>query len=94
MRKTRPGIDRITMQEARAAVKQGKADVREHLKHCGQCTMAEDDAYVHCRQWWRIMIPLHKAERRLMVMEQEDNSGQMELPLFMGQQEADDDPPF
>lgn len=94
IRKTRPGIDRITMQEARSAVKQGKADIREHLANCGQCALAEDEAYVHCRAWWRIMMPLHRAERRLMAMEQTHDPNQMELPLMTGGEDDYHYPPI
>lgn len=76
MRKTTPGIDRIAMQQLRATVRAHKEDLRIHLIHCAQCLVAEEDPYVHCREWWRIKTRLYNDSSRLAALESVSNPQQ------------------
>lgn len=79
-RKTRPGVDRIILQELRAIVGGINVQIDLHVAHCYQCKSAGADVYSHCHQWWVLAKQRHKAQRKLKVAERPYEDDQEMLP--------------
>ena len=80
-RKTMPGADRITMQQLQGQKRALVDALAAHVKLCAQCSLAETDVYVHCREWWRTKFKLHEVQRHLTAHNVDINPQQIELSL-------------
>ena len=63
-RRTRPGVDRISMQLLKAAISAHGDMLILHVKDCHVCTTAGSDAFAHCTKWWDIKTKLHMLQRQ------------------------------
>lgn len=79
-RRTRPGVDRISMQLLNAAIGTYANMLVMHGKECHTCTTAGTNAFAHCTKWWEIKTELHRLQKQKGFAISGYVPGQDELP--------------
>lgn len=77
--RTRPGADRIALQELRATAAAATVALAEHAKLCARCSQAPA-LQMRCRVWWNLSTSLHATKRKIRAYEHAENPNQLTLP--------------
>lgn len=80
MRKTTPGIDRITIASLRRLASYTDNEMTRHTVHCIQCSDAGKDVMAWCGKWWQLARTLHRTRRKLKRLDTLINAAQETLP--------------